>query len=111
MVFLRLKELRLNEGLKQKDVSSLLRISREAYSQYETGKRQMTYESLSLLADYYKVSLDYLFGREERKPLTEEELALVDKYRILDGRGKNSVNVILQNEFELAQSQKKKQAT
>ncbi|MDR3314824.1 MAG: helix-turn-helix domain-containing protein [Oscillospiraceae bacterium] len=63
MIAIRLRLLREEMQVNQVDVARHLRITREAYSMYETGKRQMNYESLDLLADYFCVSVDYLLGR------------------------------------------------
>ena len=63
MVAKRLKELRLASSASQADIAHILNISRVAYSFYENGKRQPNLESLSILADYYEVSVDYLIGR------------------------------------------------
>ncbi|PJN91009.1 hypothetical protein CVN76_07415 [Bacillus sp. mrc49] len=40
-------------------------VTRTAYNNYEQGKRQLDYNSLIQLAEYYKVSLDYLFQRTD----------------------------------------------
>ncbi len=95
MVSQRLKELRAEHKLTQKMVASVLNISREAYSMYENGKRQLKYDALRTIADYYKVSLDYLFGRidtpELPSPLSREEYVVLLWYRGLDLAGKNEV--------------------
>lgn len=88
MVSQRLKELRLKYKLTQKMVASALNISREAYSMYENGKRQLKYGALRTIADYYGVSLDYLFGRADSpelpKPLSREERVILSWYHGMD---------------------------
>lgn len=42
-----------------------LNISQNAISQYETGIREADYKTMIAIADYFDVSLDYLFGRTE----------------------------------------------
>jgi len=64
-LLIRLKDLRKNHNLTQEDVANILGVTRTTYSMYERGERQMDYDTLLKLADYYKVSLDYLFGRSE----------------------------------------------
>ena len=49
----------------QNEIAELLNISRSAYALYEAGKRQLNYDSLVILADFYHVSLDYLFDRTD----------------------------------------------
>ncbi len=105
----RLRELRLAQNLTQSSVASLLNITREAYSMYETGKRQLSYDSLCLLAEFYHVSTDYLLGRSTSKepymPLTKEETQLVQFYRQIDQRGKDTIFALVK--FENERQQKK----
>ncbi len=51
-------------GKTQQDVADYLGISRQAYSNYENGKREPDYETLLKLGEYFGKSLDYLLGRE-----------------------------------------------
>lgn len=62
-----LKKLRLEKQLRQEDVADELNISRQALSKYERGEREPDYHMLIKLADYYEVSIDYLFGRTKSK--------------------------------------------
>ena len=61
----KLKELRKGIGLTQEQLAATLGLSRVNYTRYETNKARPDYETLVLLADYYDVSLDELFGRKE----------------------------------------------
>ncbi len=63
-MFKRIKELRLRENLSQEEVANILNIQREVYRRYETGTRLIPVNLLIKLADYYKVSLDYIVDRE-----------------------------------------------
>lgn len=56
----RLTKLRKNKKLTQQELAQELKISRSSLSQYEINKRQPDYETLKLIADYFKVSIDYL---------------------------------------------------
>jgi transcriptional regulator with XRE-family HTH domain len=49
----RLKELRINKGIMQKDLAVLLGMSPARYNHYESGKREPDNEMLISLADYY----------------------------------------------------------
>lgn len=60
---IRLKELRIEKGLKQKEVANSLNLSPQVYCNYETEKRKPTPEMLCTLADYFDVSVDYLIGK------------------------------------------------
>ncbi len=61
----KLKELRDENGFSQEYVANILHVSQVAYSRYETGKRQISFETVSTLADFYKVSLDYIACRTD----------------------------------------------
>lgn len=58
----RMRELREDNDLKQKEVASILGIAQTTYSQYELYKRPMPIECLVKLCEYYDVSADYLLG-------------------------------------------------
>ena len=62
-----LKEVRKNKGYSQVKVSMDLNISREAISNYETGRRNPDIDMLLKFSDYYNVSIDYLIRGEEFK--------------------------------------------
>ena len=65
----RLKELREDKDLLQKDIAKYLNMSQTGYSQYETETNDIPTEILRNLADYYNTSIDYMLYRtDERKP-------------------------------------------
>lgn len=59
----RIKSLREDNDLTQKQLSQMLNISQVAYSYYELNKRSIPLELLSKLADFYNTSVDYLLYR------------------------------------------------
>lgn len=61
----RIKDLREDNDLTQKQLSTFLNISQVAYSYYELNKRSIPLELLSKLADFYNVSVDYLLYRTD----------------------------------------------
>jgi len=63
----RLRDLREDNDLKQKDIADLLNIHQTTYSDYELGRLNIPIPSVHILADYYHVSTDYLLGRTNRK--------------------------------------------
>lgn len=63
----RLKELRQAKGLNQKEAAQILGIAQPTLSGWETGRTQIDRENLMKVADFYEVSLDYLFGRTQEK--------------------------------------------
>lgn len=67
MLFKRIKDLREDNDLFQKDIAKLLGISQQYYSEYENGKRTIPISHLITLAKYYNVSVDYLVGLSNDK--------------------------------------------
>jgi len=66
---LRIRDLREDNDLKQKDIAEYLICDQSLYSKYERGERPLPLELADRLADYYGVSVDYLIGRtDEREP-------------------------------------------
>ncbi len=69
MKYQRLKDLREDKDIYQKDVAKLLKISQQYYSEYENGKRPIPVEYLIKLAEFYNTSIDYIVGiTNEIKP-------------------------------------------
>ena len=61
----RIKNLREDYDLTQKEISAFLHIPQVAYSYYELDRRSIPLELLCKLADYYNTSVDYLLFRTE----------------------------------------------
>lgn len=96
MLSKRLKELRMNNSLKQSDLAKLLSISTSRYGQYETGRRSPDYKLLIQIANFYNVSIDYLLGRTNViKPENIDENDLLAKLNTADSETKASVEQFL----------------
>lgn len=68
-MLLRIRDLREDRDLKQKEVAAYLMCDQSLYSKYERGERALPLELAGKLADLYNVSVDYLMGRtNEKKP-------------------------------------------
>lgn len=66
---LRIKDLREDKDMLQRDVAGLLNISQTNYSKYELGKINIPINTLKKLALIFDTSIDYLLGlTNERKP-------------------------------------------
>lgn len=61
----RLKQLRENKDLKQKELADLLHLQQSTISAYERDKIQPTPETINILADFFGVTSDYLLGRQD----------------------------------------------
>ena len=60
---MRLKELRKSRGITQLKLAIDLGMNQNTISRYESGEREADYRTLIVLADYFKVSIDYLLER------------------------------------------------
>ena len=69
---MRLREIREDRQLSQRQLAEILNVKQNTYSQYETEKRQIPVSMLITLANYYTVSVDYLLcltDIDEKYPL------------------------------------------
>lgn len=65
----RLKEIREDKDLTQKEVANVIHVTQQQYNKYELGINSIPIEKLNKLANYYNTSTDYLLYRtDERKP-------------------------------------------
>ncbi len=63
----RLKDLREDNDLSQKEIAKLLNTTQQQYSKYELGIRLIPIDKLNILADFYQTNTDYLLGRTNVK--------------------------------------------
>lgn len=61
----RIRDLREDNDLTQKDIAKLLFITQQQYSLYEKGYRDIPTTLIIILADYYNTSTDYILGRTD----------------------------------------------
>lgn len=59
---MRLKDIREDRDVTQREIAEYLHIKQNTYSQYETGQRGLPVDILIKLAEYYRTSTDYLLG-------------------------------------------------
>ncbi len=59
---MRIRDLREDKDLTQKQIAEYLHIKQNTYSQYENGQRQIPINFLIALAKYYNTSTDYILG-------------------------------------------------
>lgn len=64
-----LRNLREDKDLTQKQISNYLMCDQSLYSKYERGEREIPLNLIVKLAEYYKVSIDYLVGRTSNPKL------------------------------------------
>ena len=64
MVYRRVRDLREDNDKTQKEIAELLNMQLTVYQRYERGERELPLWAAIKLADFYKVTLDYLVKRE-----------------------------------------------
>jgi len=86
----RIKDLREDNDITQKDLAERLNIAKSTLSGYENGTSEPSFQILFKIADIFHVSLDYILGRTNDKSndnflknLTEEEITELKKYKEL----------------------------
>lgn len=87
MVGNKIKQLRLEKEILQKELADKLNLTQQTISLYESGKRSPDYETLKRIADYFNVSTDYLLNRDvetiaaHQEEYTEEELKEIEEFK------------------------------
>lgn len=72
----KLRFLRKQQKISQAEIAKVIDVTSQAYSRYELGQRELGYDMLCKLADYFNVSVDYLIGHETKKsPIMERPLS------------------------------------
>lgn len=69
MYFQRLKDLREDKDMSQKQIAEIIGTEQSYYSKYEKGKYLIPIDKLIILADFYGVSIDYIVGRTNNKEI------------------------------------------
>ena len=102
-----LKNLRIESGLTQNELSEKLGIGQATIACYENGKREPHIFNLIAYADFFECTLDYLVGRSDdlgnivvdmnktkssKFTVSQEENQLLSKYRKLNATAKNKLN-------------------
>lgn len=69
MLYKRIRDLREDKDLTQKTMGEILSCSQRVYSNYERGELDIPTEILIKLADFHKVSVDYILNRTDNKEM------------------------------------------
>lgn len=97
MKFQRIRDLREDKDMKQTEIANLLNIGLSTYQRYERGELRIYLDTSIELAEFYKVSLDYIAGRTNdkrglsRSELSESETLLIKNFRSLSESGKGKI--------------------
>ncbi len=68
-IFRRIRDLREDADLTQRAVGEAINVPQRTYAYYESGQRMIPPRVLIALADFYRVSIDYLLERTDDRPL------------------------------------------
>ena len=66
-MYKRIRDLREEKDLSQKQISTYLICDQSLYSKYELGKREIPLNIIIKLADFYQTSIDYIIERTDEK--------------------------------------------
>ena len=101
-----LKLLRNQKRISQSKLGDIIGCSQQSINKYENHNVEPDIETLIKLADYFETSVDYLIGRtsinhmiEKVEPydLNNAEKELIDNYRLLNFKEKESIRLIIEN--------------
>lgn len=67
LMYRRIRDLREDNDLTQKQVAKILHCSQQVYSNYELGQRDIPTAVLIALAKYYHTTTDYILGLNDKK--------------------------------------------
>ena len=63
----RIRDLREDADLTQREIGEAINVPQRTYAYYESGERMIPPQVLCALADFYKVSVDYILGRTDKR--------------------------------------------
>ena len=97
----KLYKLRISKGISQKELADNLGVAQSSINYWEKGQRDPSITVVKKIAEYFGVSLDYLMEIDDNHAVSGAEFSdLVQKYRVLDADGKETVDFILNKEYK-----------
>lgn len=105
-----LKKLRHKKGISQQVLADAIGTSQQSINKYENHKIEPDIETLIKIADYFETSVDYLIGHTDIDRVIENvrqydlgatEAKLIDNYRKLSLKQRESIESIIENYLEL----------
>ena len=103
-----LRKLRTEAGVTQKQLADAISVSQQSINKYENHNIEPDIATLSRIADFFHVSIDYLVGRTDCQlpptggmsaEISFEEESLLCRYRALTAKQKKAVQNILDSYF------------
>lgn len=104
-----LKSLRLSKGISQQQLADIIGVSQQSINKYENHNVEPDISLLISIAEYFNTSVDYLIGHSDIKHIIEDvkfydlnkdEAMLVDGFRKLSAKEKESIHLIIKNYCE-----------
>ncbi|MBQ7046916.1 MAG: helix-turn-helix transcriptional regulator [Oscillospiraceae bacterium] len=101
-----LKKLRNKKGVSQQKLANTIEVSQQSINKYENHKIEPDIQTLIKIADFFETSVDYLIGHSDidhviekvsKYDLNEDEVYLINNYRKLSKRQKESIKLIIEN--------------
>ncbi len=97
----RLAYIRRSKGMTQEQVAKTLNVKRQTYSAYERDVSSIDADTILNLSNTFKVSADYLLGREAESTISIKNNIRLEDAEIIKSRAENIKGLIL-NAFDLA---------
>lgn len=89
----RLKELRNNKNISQKELATVMFVSQQTIAKWETDKATPNPDTLLRLANFFNITVDFLIGRTNFINSRESVIyPVVEKYKKLNTAGRNKVD-------------------
>ena len=92
-IYQRLKDVREDHDLSQKEIAQILGIQQTHYSRYELGKQMMGVDKYIVLAKFYNVSVDYLLGITDQPRTLDGSPYTVSKNITITQTGNGKINI------------------
>ena len=101
----KLKQLRKEKGLTQRELAEKLGLGKSAIGMYESGKRTPEFETLEMICDFFNVNMDLLSDVKTSTPAPKKEItfsqhdrSMVEAYHRASDKDKYTVDMVL-NEY------------
>ena len=80
MIYKRIRDLREDKDITQKEISKILNCSQQVYSNYELGQRDIPTYILIELSNFYNVSVDYILGITDNPKIQRQKRELSSRF-------------------------------
>lgn len=102
----RLRELRLEKGIKQEDLAGRLKVRRQTVSRYETGNLDLDTDTIAIICGIFECTADYLLGLSSQRTaqISDEDAALVEAYHAARPEVQRAIDALLQPLKEVGKS-------